>query len=344
MKKKLQKSLSKLLIFFIFLFLISSSTVSAEQAAAEQYRQMFKNGNFYVEYKLTEFYPKINFNTPFESITKQLREQRVYESDQSGWGWLFGHKHEDNFKFIAGQNGKRIKSTLKSKFPAAMYQDGKYYRCWIDFSVKPKKNKYPQKMIVLSESEINNCLLEFVEKNKATKNIRIKRRKNQNQTRKNSFLKKEFRSKCMLSRKVMFSNIISLINNYESSNSVAYHSKYSIWESNEQRHTKTEYLYDKLEIKSYGTYTKFESLVDFCEVEEDELENSFIDEKLDTEINFFELKKELISLYDYCPILKKFMDNIEKVLLHKNNLSEDEINDIYLEIVNKYRQKIKRFG
>ena len=81
-------------------------------------------GNFYVEYKLTEFYPKINFNTPFESITKQLREQRVYESDQSGWGWLFGHKHEDNFKFIAGQNGKRIKSTLKSKFPAAMYQDG----------------------------------------------------------------------------------------------------------------------------------------------------------------------------------------------------------------------------
>ena len=196
----------------------------------------------------------------------------------------------------------------------------------------------------LSESEINNCLLEFVEKNKATKNIRIKRRKNQNQTRKNSFLKKEFRSKCMLSRKVMFSNIISLINNYESSNSVAYHSKYSIWESNEQRHTKTEYLYDKLEIKSYGTYTKFESLVDFCEVEEDELENSFIDEKLDTEINFFELKKELISLYDYCPILKKFMDNIEKVLLHKNNLSEDEINDIYLEIVNKYRQKIKRFG
>ncbi len=159
MKKKLQKSLSKLLIFFIFLFLISSSTVSAEQAAAEQYRQMFKNGNFYVEYKLTEFYPKINFNTPFESITKQLREQRVYESDQSGWGWLFGHKHEDNFKFIAGQNGKRIKSTLKSKFPAAMYQDGKYYRCWIDFSVKPKKNKYPQKMIVLSESEINSPFL-----------------------------------------------------------------------------------------------------------------------------------------------------------------------------------------
>ena len=68
--------------------------VSAEQPAAEQYRQMFASGNFYVEYEVAD---KYNYKKP-----------RIIR---------------------AGRHGQRIaKVGLKDKYPSALYRNGKYYR------------------------------------------------------------------------------------------------------------------------------------------------------------------------------------------------------------------------
>ena len=62
MVKKLLSVFVMLMIAAISL-LPTSAKVSAEQAAAEQYRQMFRSGNFYVEYQISEKYkPKTKVN------------------------------------------------------------------------------------------------------------------------------------------------------------------------------------------------------------------------------------------------------------------------------------------
>ena len=79
---------------------ISTAEVSAEQAAAEQYRQMFRSGNFYVEYETYDFF-------------------------RGTWG----SEHRMKYNHVlAGKNGNRVvKTKLNEKVPAVLYQDGKYY-------------------------------------------------------------------------------------------------------------------------------------------------------------------------------------------------------------------------
>ncbi len=79
---------------------ISTAEVSAEQAAAEQYRQMFRSGNFYVEYETYSYFKGV-------------------------WGERFRQKHN---KILAGKDGSRVlKTKLKDKLPNVLYQNGKYY-------------------------------------------------------------------------------------------------------------------------------------------------------------------------------------------------------------------------
>lgn len=84
----------KKIFILILLFTAFTLPVSAEQPAAEQYRQMFASGNFYVEYEVADKYSS--------KKTHIIR---------------------------AGRHGQRIaKVGLKDKYPSALYRDGKYYR------------------------------------------------------------------------------------------------------------------------------------------------------------------------------------------------------------------------
>lgn len=84
----------KKFLILTLIFTALALPVSAEQPAAEQYRQMFASGNFYVEYEVADKYsPK------------------------------------KNHLIRAGRHGQRIaKVGLKDKYPSALYRDGKYYR------------------------------------------------------------------------------------------------------------------------------------------------------------------------------------------------------------------------
>lgn len=79
---KIQLNLAMgMILATILAFAIIPSQVSAEQPAAEHYRQMFKSGNFYVEYQMFK------------------------EFDIPGWGH---QKYGSNNIVLAGQNGKRM--------------------------------------------------------------------------------------------------------------------------------------------------------------------------------------------------------------------------------------------
>ena len=88
--------------FLLLVLILSAVTlpVRAEQPAAEEYRQMFRSGNFYVEYQAT--------------------------------GYLAHMKKHRGRAIKAGRNGERVtKADVKNKYPDALYRDGKYYRFFV---------------------------------------------------------------------------------------------------------------------------------------------------------------------------------------------------------------------
>ena len=93
---------------------------SAEQPAAEQYRQMFASGNFYVEYHVMG----TRFLTHSESPCADMSV--VMKSERKPFRILYNPKKQ--FHIIhAGHNGERISKTgIKDKYPDALYRGGKY--------------------------------------------------------------------------------------------------------------------------------------------------------------------------------------------------------------------------
>ena len=92
----------KKFLILTLLFVAFALPVSAEQPAAEQYRQMFASGNFFVEYEVVD--------------------------SSAVWVALQYNKKKPHI-IKAGRQGQRIaKVGLKDKYPSALYRDGKYYR------------------------------------------------------------------------------------------------------------------------------------------------------------------------------------------------------------------------
>ncbi|MBR2518855.1 MAG: hypothetical protein IKE46_03590 [Selenomonadaceae bacterium] len=106
--------MKKFLLLALLLTAINLSA-SAEQPAAEEYRQMFRSGNFYVEYQ--KFYGGVAFSSKSNRGIDILRERSAYMKKYRGRA------------IKAGRNGERVtKTDVKNKYPDALFQDGKYYR------------------------------------------------------------------------------------------------------------------------------------------------------------------------------------------------------------------------
>lgn len=114
--------------------------VSAEQAAAEQYRQIFRSGNFYVEYQIV--------NHLSDELSKTTNGQKIFRADTT---LIFGQLNMKSGKVaLASRNGARaVKSKLKDKVPQAMYLDGKYYNYLKDMN-----------LLILPEEQLNSPVLD----------------------------------------------------------------------------------------------------------------------------------------------------------------------------------------
>lgn len=126
-------SLIKVMIILVISVTFIPSLVSAEQAAAEQYRQMFKNGTFYVEYRVE-------------------KNKTFYDGVP-----IYFFSGRNGVEIIAAKNGKRIRTLKNAKQPDVLYQNGKYYRFLTNFmgSFKGISIKDHIKVIALSEDELN---------------------------------------------------------------------------------------------------------------------------------------------------------------------------------------------
>lgn len=104
--------------FLILTLLLSALTlpVNAEQLAAEQYRQMFASGNFFVEYEVVD---KSGQWIKSDGFSSQMTYSRVVRDVK---------KRRNEIR--AGLNGRRIakSGSIKDKYPKALYRDGKYYK------------------------------------------------------------------------------------------------------------------------------------------------------------------------------------------------------------------------
>ncbi|MBR1646665.1 MAG: hypothetical protein IJ685_07790 [Selenomonadaceae bacterium] len=145
--------------FLLLVLILTAITLpaNAEQPAAEEYRQMFRSGNFYVEYqmflptkvKVNALFQEKRIDSPKFTLAGQNgnRMQRiVIEKIQSEY-WNHNASstklssiYKDVFKNFERTNlknanhGKRswMNSLLfgesKKNYPDALFQDGKYYR------------------------------------------------------------------------------------------------------------------------------------------------------------------------------------------------------------------------
>ena len=128
--------------FFALVF--TPNNVNAEQPAAEQYRQMFKSGNFYVEYQMFKEFDVSGWGHQRYSSTKivlagQNGKRMARETDASGmlstsFGRTDGTDMFVNNELATAYNGdyyKRIwkhNTPKKKNYPDVLYSDGKYYR------------------------------------------------------------------------------------------------------------------------------------------------------------------------------------------------------------------------
>lgn len=112
--------------FLILTLLFAALTLpaNAEQPAAEQYRQMFASGNFYLEYEVADVSGYWGYDAP--STAKKIFAPLLHTNFNFGMPMYAKNKQHI---IRAGRHGQRIsKIGLKDKYPRALYRDGKYYK------------------------------------------------------------------------------------------------------------------------------------------------------------------------------------------------------------------------
>lgn len=140
-----------------------SSNVSAEQAAAEEYRQMFRDGNFYVEYQI--FYNVGNHNSKSaNTILAGQDGKRLYRGRYDSVLSITEKISKIYTDISLDQRAMAFKTISNKNYPDILYQDGKYYRLvatagkskFFSFSGSNTKLSF----IVLPEDQLNSPVLD----------------------------------------------------------------------------------------------------------------------------------------------------------------------------------------
>ena len=139
----------KKFLLLVLIFTAVTLPVRAEQSAAEEYRQMFQAGNFYVEYrfivpnKLTNAFVGSKITSPKFTLAGQngSRMQRITVDKQTSDFWkYYGDQVKISSIYLAAQSNinrtnlqyanhsRGFFGTSEKKHPDALFRDGKYYR------------------------------------------------------------------------------------------------------------------------------------------------------------------------------------------------------------------------
>ena len=146
--------------FLILMLLVTvlNSHASAEQPAAEKYRQMFASGNFYVECQIFTFQNSRKMPTAF-LVYAGKDGKRMHGLNRSGvLGWypaygvteLTTSSNREMLKFR-----ETLEAALK-KYPHVLYENGRYYRFYKPLNNKPVNNRDELRGVMLPEEKLNS--------------------------------------------------------------------------------------------------------------------------------------------------------------------------------------------
>ena len=236
------------------------------------------------------------------------------------------YKKNSNDSFLLPPSGYSKDKTIKIK----------YVQEFIDFVFNYRNEN---NITEIEKQTLNELLDEYLNDTKLAQFLRQNDRKNYISKKENEESRIEFENECMVSRKAIFKCIVDILNNYEENNVSAY-IKNSIYKyPNEEKEMITYLVYETLCIKRITKDFKFETLITEDTVPMYELELKNLDCNIDTQINYFELKNTIHSIYWDCINLKKFMNGLENKFTEKQQLEEQDIYDAYLEVINKVKKQ-----
>lgn len=161
--------MKKFLILTV-LFVAFALPVSAEQPAAEQYRQMFASGNFYVECQMFgDAEIKWGFGRPKKAVSAKLiyagkdgnRSFRSVATKNPKTTWAFNDLDLSKLYLGIDSSSRNVLnySTASKDWPDVMYKDGKYYRFISSLKVQMYWLGKSLKAYVLPENELDSPAL-----------------------------------------------------------------------------------------------------------------------------------------------------------------------------------------
>ena len=266
----------------------------------------------------------------------QILEQRNVEIQKKFEIPIIKRKHNTNFH----------KYDEKEYFflPPKYYSDNNnikipYLQDFIDYVFEKRINK---KQETIDINTINEYLEEFTNKTKLNRFLVQNERQYNNKLRKESDDKIEFKKRSKVARKATYKAIVSILNDYENNDVTAHSYKKEYEYYNKDNGMITFILYDYLKIERIIKEFIHEEYVTEDTVPFIDQELKVIDYNMDTEIYFFDLKEQIESIQWDCVNLKKFLTKVEKRLKEKSTLDEDDINELYLEVINSLERNEKR--
>ena len=210
-----------------------------------------------------------------------------------------------------------------------------YIQEFIDFVFQKRMDN---KVEIIDKQTISKYSDEFIENTKVAQFLRQNNRKHYISEKDAEKARNNFEKNCTVSRKAMFKCIVSILNDYEDNSVKAQSIIREEAYPNEDNNTTTFMLYDTLYIYRIIKDFKFEVYVTEDTVSNYDLELKNIDYNMDTDINFFELKNTIQTIFWDCVNLKKFMNGIEEKLIENHHLNEQDIFDVYLAVKNKAKK------
>ena len=144
---------------------ISTAEVSAEQAAAEQYRQMFRSGNFYVECRMSRMFRDHEYSSGVLTYAGEdgKRMQRTTRKGLFSSGSASMFESADLGDFYAEEDQtpatSHYEQVKNKKWPDYLYRDGQYYHFISSIGAAIVGNKIDVFAKVLPEDQINSSAL-----------------------------------------------------------------------------------------------------------------------------------------------------------------------------------------
>lgn len=226
-----------------------------------------------------------------------------------------------------------------SKITISITTSQEYIQKFIDYLFEDRVQK---NVTEVDCDYLNNVLDDFLSLTKKEQLLRQKAILERKKERQELDKKCRFEASCFVDRKAMFDNICYIINNYEENIN-------SYQDIEEERNGNTLSGYHKLIIKSGEYEIIFKTFVD---KDEDDLESYYyasVNISKDTNINFFDIKRQFNSIIKESNVLKKYFDMIEDYFNIQTNdenrvLNSTDLNAVLLLIDRFNKGKQKRLG